>query len=95
MLQFFIYFFIFRFKYWFGIFIFLSKFSMNFSPDFFRTLSSAPFRPHSFVKHKIFYLSLQNSKRRFRFLQNNNSHKRPKNKLTKQLSNPTFSNSNK
>ena len=73
---------------------FLLKFSMNYSPDFLRNLSSLPFRPPHLVRRRNFFLKLPNFKLRSRFLQNRNSHRKFKNKLTKPLPYPTLSSSN-
>ena len=63
------------------------------SIDILRNLSSVPFCAPLLVRRKIFYLNLLNSKRKSRFLQKNNSHKKPRSKLTKPLLYPTLSKS--
>ena len=73
---------------------FLLKFLMNYSLDFLRKLPSVPFRPPRLVGGKTFHLNLLNFNRRSRFLQNKNSYKEPRSKLTKPLPYPTLSNSN-
>ena len=50
------------------------------------------FRPPRLVRRRIFHLNIINLKHRSRFIQINNFHKKPKNKLTKPLIQPTLSN---